>query len=293
MSTACWHLRIEPIIPSDPAIQQESSGQLLSLTEGRTFYRVDGPDHGRPLLLIHGATVPHWEFDYIAPILANAGFRVYRFDQYGHGESDRPHGRYDLERFVRQAEEFIEALEIESRQLVLWGHSMGAAVSSALAARLPDKPAALVLMAPMLDFSAVNPYSRYLNWPIAGELLMTLFGRRALRERRRRRYTAIGRTELIERFHEQSRQAGFWRALLSMERHGALGDQRKAYQAAAERGLVPIVINGSADPIVPPADVQQIVTLFSAARHIELVGLEHNLMLTDPSTVAEAVLKQL
>lgn len=283
----------EPVDPSDYAMQEASSGRMVRLTEGLTFYRIDGPSLGQPLLLIHGATVPHWEFDYIAPLLAEAGFCVYRFDQYGHGETDRPRGRYDLERFVRQAKEFIEAMTMDAHQLVLWGHSMGSAVAAALSARLPDNPAALVLMAPMLNFSAVNPYARYLNWPIAGEALMTLFGRRALRERRRQRYMAIGRTELIERFYDQSRRPGFWRALLSMERHGALGNQRKAYEAAASRGLAPIVINGSADAIVPPADVKEIVALFSASKHIELDGLEHNLMLTDPAAVAEAVLDQL
>lgn len=265
----------------------------VRLSEGTTFYRIDGTSSGAPLMLIHGATVPHWEFDYLVPFLVDAGFRIYRYDLFGHGESDRPGGRYDLERFVRQAREFVEAMEIDAAELVVWGHSMGAAVSAALAAELPEIPAALVLMAPMLDFSAVNPYSRYLKLPVAGEVLMMLFGRRALLDRRRRRYTAIGRTELIERFSDQVDRPGFWRALISMERHGALGCQREAYESAARRGLAPIVIHGSADAIVPSADVQRIVAVFSDVRHIELDGLEHNLMLTEPAAVAGAVLERL
>lgn len=274
----------------DAKQERESRSNFVRLGEGMTFYCVDGAMDSAPLLLIHGATVPHWEFDYIAPFLVEAGFCVYRFDLFGHGQSDRPRGRYNLERFVRQAQEFIRAIEIDPGELVVWGHSMGAAVAAALVERLPVNPAALVLMAPMLDFSAVNPYSRLLKLPIAGDTLMTLFGRRALLERRRRRYTAIGRTELIERFIEQAARPGFWRALLSMERHGALGNQRAAYDSAARRGLAPIVIHGSADSIVPAGDVRQIVAVFGTARHIELDGLEHNLMLTDPAAVARAVL---
>jgi len=279
-------------VPKDPK-PREAHADCVRLTEGLTFYCIDGRSSGAPLLMIHGATVPHWEFDYIVPFLTEVGFRVYRFDQFGHGESDRPRGLYDLDRFVRQAHEFIEAMDFDPAELVVWGHSMGAAVSAALAARLPENPAALVLMAPMLDFSAVNPYSRYLRLPIAGEALMTLFGRRTLVERRRRRYTAIGRTELIERFAKQAGRPGFWRALLSMERHGALGNQRVAYERAAQRGIKPIVIHGSADAIVPRADVEEIMAIFSGFRHVELDGLEHNLMLTDPAAVSRAALEHL
>jgi pimeloyl-ACP methyl ester carboxylesterase len=266
-------------------------GNFMRLTEGKTFFRIDGPNDGRPLVLIHGATVPHWEFDAIAPFLVEAGFCVYRFDLFGHGQSDRPRGRYDLGRFVRQAQEFVQAIEVDAEELVVWGHSMGAAVAAALIERLPKNPAGLVLMAPMWDFSAVNPYATVLRLPIAGDALMTLFGRRALRDRRRRRYSAIGRMDLIARFNEQAGRPGFWRALLSMERHGALGNQRSAYESAARRGVAPIVIHGSADAIVPRCDVERIVALFGAARQIELDGLEHNLMLAEPAAVSCAVVE--
>ena len=35
----------------------------LLLKQGATFSLLEGPETGRLLLMIHGATVPHWEFD--------------------------------------------------------------------------------------------------------------------------------------------------------------------------------------------------------------------------------------
>jgi pimeloyl-ACP methyl ester carboxylesterase len=265
----------------------------VALSEGATFYRIDGCEDGRPLLLLHGATVPNWQFDGLVPLLVDAGFRVVRYDHYGHGDSERPRGRYDRRRFVRQALEFIDAVAIEPAETVVWGYSMGAAVAAAMAADLPSAPARLVLMAPLLDFDSGNPYRNIIRTPVAGELLMTLFGRRTLLRRRRDRYTAIGRPELVERFAEQARKPGYWRALLSMQRHDALADQRDVYQRAADAGLSPIIIHGSADPITPPADVAEVALIFPDALRIELKGLEHNLMLTHPERVARSVLAAL
>jgi pimeloyl-ACP methyl ester carboxylesterase len=270
-----------------------SSTGRVRLTEGETFYRIDGPEHGTPLLLIHGATVPHWSFDGLVPYLTDAGFRTVRYDLYGHGESDRPRGRYDHQRFVRQALDFIEAMGIERGETRVWGYSMGAAIAASVAVELPCAAAPLILLAPLLDFSGDNPYRSVVRTPVAGELAMTLFGRRALIRRRQSRYTAIGRPDLIDRFLEQLQRPGYWRALLSMQRHDALGDQRDVYERAARAGLSPIIVHGSADAITPPAAVAEVASIFPGAHRIELDGLEHNLMLTHPGRVAGAMLAAL
>jgi pimeloyl-ACP methyl ester carboxylesterase len=182
---------------------------------------------------------------------------------------------------------------LEPGKALLWGHSMGAAIAAGLVAELPAAPARLILMAPLLDFDAGNPYRSVIRTPVAGELLMTLLGRRTLIRRRRQRYTAIGRPDLVERFVEQARRPGYWRALLSMQRSDTLADQRDVYERAARAGFSPIVVHGSADPITPPADVAEVASIFPRARRIELEGLAHNLMLTHPERVAGAVLAAL
>ena len=44
----------------------------LPLKQGATFSLLEGPETGRLLLMIHGATVPHWEFDRLVPHLHKA-----------------------------------------------------------------------------------------------------------------------------------------------------------------------------------------------------------------------------
>jgi len=113
-----------------------------------------------------------------------------RFDLYGHGLSDRPHGAYSLERFSRQTCELIEATEF-LRPAALLGHSLGAAIAAAVAAANPQWIDRLVLVAPMLDFNATSAWSRLFRVALVGELLMRLVGVPAL-VRRRRRYARIG-----------------------------------------------------------------------------------------------------
>ncbi len=62
-----------------------SGGQFIELSEGRTYRRREGATDGVPLVPVHGATVPSWEFDCVAPPLLRAGFQTLRFDLYGHG----------------------------------------------------------------------------------------------------------------------------------------------------------------------------------------------------------------
>jgi pimeloyl-ACP methyl ester carboxylesterase len=56
---------------------------FLRLSDGRCHYSIEGPTDGKPLLLIHGATVPAWEFDRIVPYLTANGFRCLRPDLFG------------------------------------------------------------------------------------------------------------------------------------------------------------------------------------------------------------------
>jgi len=264
---------------------------FYALPSGRTRVRFDGRADAPVIVMIHGATVPHWEFDHLAPRLVAAGYRVARYDLLGHGESARPRVRYGPALFAAQAREFFARAGLVAQRTAILGHSMGAAVAARLAAEC--RPAALVLMAPMLNFSAVNPFAAVLSIPLAGELFMATLGRRALIRRRRRRYTAIGQPGLADRFVAQSRIPGFWRALACMERHGALDDQSAAYRAAARAGQCPLILRGNSDAIVPGADVDAIQRLFADSRRVDLAGLEHNLMLTAPDRVALQVVGHL
>jgi pimeloyl-ACP methyl ester carboxylesterase len=263
-------------------------GQCVQLSDGVTHYRLEGSADAPPLVLVHGATVPLWEFDFLVPELRRAGFRTLRFDLYGHGLSDRPAVDYTLELFVRQTLELLEAVDFPKPAAIL-GHSLGAAVASAVAARQPTWVDRLVLVAPMLDFNATSAWSRVFRLPAAGELVMSLFGVRALVRRRRRRYALIGQPQLAALFVEQVSFAGFGRALLSMIRAETLGDQTPRYAALRELGLDVLLISGGADAVIPAADIARVRALVGRHEGLDLPSAAHNLLLTHPAEVAAAL----
>jgi len=270
------------------AARRAHDGKCVELGDGVTHYRLEGPTDALPLILVHGATVPLWEFDFLVPELVRAGFRTLRFDLYGHGLSDRPAIDYTLDLFVRQTLELLEAVEFP-RPAAILGHSFGAAVASAVAARQPGWIDRLVLVAPMLDFNATSAWSRLFKLPAAGEVVMDLFGVRALVRRRRARYARIGRPELTALFIEQASFAGFGRALLSMIRTDTLGDQASRYAAVRELGCNVLVISGGADAVIPAADIARVRDLVGRHQGFDLPSAEHNLLLTHPAEVTAAL----
>ena len=270
------------------AARRAHGGQCVALGDGVTHFRLEGLADAAPLILVHGATVPLWEFDFLVPELARAGFRTLRFDLYGHGLSDRPAVHYTLDLFVRQTLELLEAVAFP-RPAAILGHSLGAAVASAVAVREPGRIDRLVLVAPMLDFNATSAWSRLFKVPAAGDLAMRLFGVQALVRRRRARYARIGRPQLADLFVEQVSFAGFGRALISMIRAETLGDQAARYAALAALARDVLVISGGADAVIPAADIARVRELVGRHAHFDLATAEHNLLLTHAAEVATAV----
>jgi pimeloyl-ACP methyl ester carboxylesterase len=260
-------------------------GQYVELSRGVTHFRLEGPEDGLPLVLLHGATVPLWEFDFLASELLKAKLRILRFDFYGHGLSDRPQTDYTLELFVTQTLELMEAVRFP-RPAAILGHSVGAAVASAVAATRPDWIERLVLVAPMLNFNATTLWSLAFRCPGVGEILMRFVGMPALVRRRRARYAGSEGPQLVERFIEQASYEGFSEAMLSMLRSRTLGDQGPRYSALRALGRDVLVISGSADGVTPAKDIARIRNLLAAHSHKEIAGARHNLLTTHPVEVA-------
>jgi pimeloyl-ACP methyl ester carboxylesterase len=104
--------------------------QLLSLQGEPVAVKVYQPQHHRgDAILIHGFTGSKEDFDYIAPLLADRGYRVATFDnrgQYQSPHSDRD-GAYRTKSLGRDAVELAAALGMSKVNLL--GHSFGGLVS--------------------------------------------------------------------------------------------------------------------------------------------------------------------
>ena len=105
---------------------------------------------GAAVLLIHGSGpgVSAWaNWRLVLPALA-ARCRVIAPDMVGFGYTDRPAGqRYDMDAWVRQALDLLDALAIDRADIV--GNSFGGALALALAIRSPHRVRRLVLMGAM------------------------------------------------------------------------------------------------------------------------------------------------
>lgn len=102
---------------------------------------------GRPVLFIHGSGpgVSAWaNWRLVIPVLA-ATRRVIAPDMVGFGFTERPAAiRYDMDTWVRQAIDVLDALDLPQADLV--GNSFGGALALAVACRHPQRVRRLVLM---------------------------------------------------------------------------------------------------------------------------------------------------
>jgi pimeloyl-ACP methyl ester carboxylesterase len=272
-----------------PASAPVDAHRFCRLTDGVCHFRVDGPVDGPPLLMLHGATVPHWEFDRLAPLLNAAGLRTIRPDLYGHGYSDRPRTDYVHGLFVRQALELLAALEVVGPVRLL-GHSLGAAIAARIVLAAPGLVSRMVLGAPLVDYTENVAAARLLALPLLGESLMHCYVVPMLARRRARNYRLIEDGRFVAKFRRQLARPGFGRALLSMFRCGALGAQGDAYRALAGRSPPLLVLRGAEDRICPPAQFARLRAWLPGAAFQEMEGTGHAFMLTHPERVAPLLL---
>jgi pimeloyl-ACP methyl ester carboxylesterase len=96
-----------------------------------------------PLLLVHGFACDH---TFLAPQLAffSRSHRTVAVDLRGHGMSDAPHQEYTMTGFADDLAWLCAELNL--KQPVIVGHSMGGNIALELAARYPDLPAAIALI---------------------------------------------------------------------------------------------------------------------------------------------------
>src|SRR4051794_4421450 len=101
--------------------------------------RVDGPDDGRPVLLLHGFPETSASWAKVTPLLTEAGLRTYAPDQLGYSPGARPAegGAYAVPTPARPPAALMTALALPRADVV--GHDWGANVAWALAAWHPDR----------------------------------------------------------------------------------------------------------------------------------------------------------
>ena len=156
-------------------------GRLLPTFAGEIRAVEDGHPADQPIVLLHGfAGSLHW-FDRLAPLLARER-RTIRIDLLGHGGSQKPLADYTIEQQAGAVVEVLDQLGVEAAPFV--GHSMGAAVSIAVAERSPGlvERVAIIGEGPDNGFGD-QPLMTTIGFvPVIGELMHRLAFDSAIRD---------------------------------------------------------------------------------------------------------------
>lgn len=239
----------------DAGVWEALPGEVVRLSDGVTYYQQVGPARGRPVILIHGFSVPQFIWDPTFDALPAADLHVIRYDLFGRGYSDRPRQPYDKALFMRQLAELMDALKLPRADLVAL--SMGGPLAAEFAFRFPKRVAKLVLIDPAGFELGLPAAVQALRLPLVGELALGVlgrFGRRSLVENMLTDFYQPSQVTLdyfVPRYQEQMQYRGFKRAILSTFRRGLLDEDLQVYQRLGQGGKPVLLIWGEHDQTVP------------------------------------------
>ncbi|MBI9045920.1 MAG: alpha/beta fold hydrolase [Anaerolineaceae bacterium] len=234
----------------DMKMRFAAPGQFVLLPDGWTHYEICGPENGDVIVLIHGFSVPYLVWDPTFEPLTKAGFRVLRFDLFGRGYSERRLLPYDLNTYISQLSDLLNALDIQ-KPVHLAAISMGAPIAAGFCAQFPDQVARLVILDPA-GFKDNRPvFAKLFLVPIMGEIIMGLFGNTLLSNAVLREFSKKEKNKkYVEQYQQIMKLQGFKRALLYTLRFGPLNDLREIFQEAAQKHPV-LLIWGKEDKTIP------------------------------------------
>lgn len=240
-----------------------AGGSFVPLADGITHYELSNdsplpPEEGsgarEVVVLVHGFSVPYFIFDPTFAFLTQNGFRALRYDLYGRGYSDRPRARYDIDLFVGQLHDLLDALRL-SRPVNLIGLSMGGAIAATFAARHPERVKTLTLIDPVgAKAISLTPLLKAMKLPGIAEAVFGLVGSEGLLRSAAKDFfdpELIG--HFLDRYKIQMQYRGFKRAILSSVRNHMLGSFIESYRNVGKMDKPVLLVWGRNDTTVPLA----------------------------------------
>jgi pimeloyl-ACP methyl ester carboxylesterase len=251
---------------------------------------------GQAVVMIHGNAggIEDFEFGVFDSLCSD--YRVMAFDRPGHGASGRANGKSATVEYQAQLlHETLVGLGITSPVLV--GHSWGGALALAYALKYPSETSGLVLLAPAAypDTETNGLLRSFVKTPVIGDL--GLFFGKAL----------IGHTmlkhDLEQAFYPQQVPDDYFKIAASswlgtkqlrayLEDEWALNSSLKKMSKRYSEIRVPVVIvTGDDDRIVSPREnAYRLNTEITQSKLVELKNTGHEIPLTRPECVREALL---
>ena len=116
--------------------------QIYTTKDGGKIAYLEGPENGEPLLLIHGQMVSKEDYSKVLPKLSKH-FHVFAVDCYGHGKSSKDPEKYNI---ISIRDDLILFMhDVIQEKAFVTGHSSGALISAAIAAKNKEQVKGLLL----------------------------------------------------------------------------------------------------------------------------------------------------
>ena len=232
--------------------RKEASGSFIQLSDGITHYELSNPEAEETVILAHGFSVPYFIYDPTFQFLTYCGFRVVRYDLFGRGFSDRPNTRYNIDLFVRQLGDLLDALGF-IHPVSLVGLSTGGPITASYTARFPERVKKLILIDPV----GAGPFvlSRVLKvaaLPLLGEVIIGMLGTRGMATVISSDFADRGfASEIQNKYMVQLKFKGFKRAILSTIRNNMLDSFLNVYEHLGKMDKPVLLFWGQHDRTVP------------------------------------------
>lgn len=229
-----------------------AGGSFVQLTDGVAHYELSNPDNAETVVLVHGFSVPYFIFDPTFDFLTQNGFRALRYDLFGRGFSDRPRARYNIDLFVGQLHDLLDALRL-SRPVNLIGLSMGGPIAATFTARHPERIKSLTLIDPAgVRPVSLSPMLKAMKLPGIAEAVFGLVGSEGLLRSAAKDFfdpEMVGM--FLDKYKVQMQYRGFKRAILSSVRNHMLGLFIESYRAVGKMDKPVLLFWGRNDMTVP------------------------------------------
>ena len=229
-----------------------AGGSFIQLANDITHYELSRNESGKVVVLVHGFSVPYFIYDPTFKFLTESGFRVLRYDLFGRGFSDRPHRDYNLDLFVNQLADLLDALRF-TQPVNLIGLSMGGLIASAFTIRHPERVNKLVLIDPAgAKAITLSPILNVVKKPLVAEAILSLVGNeRLIQFAAKDFFDPVFVEHFKTQYIVQMQFKGFRRALLSTIRSGMLDSFIHVYEALGKIDKPVLLFWGREDTTVP------------------------------------------
>ena len=256
----------------DDEARRLTDGSFIRLSAGVTHYELGNPGEDPTVVLVHGFSVPYYIYDPTFGFLSQQGLRVLRYDLFGRGFSDRPDVKYDIDFFVTQLFDLLNALNL-TQPVSLVGLSMGGPITATFTVQHPERVDKLVLIDPAGARTLfLSRILKLLTAPGIGESLLNLAGNDGMIKTIA---TDIFDKRLMEHFVDrymvQVQYKGFRNAILSTVRNHVIDACIDTYRQVGSLNKPVLLLWGRHDTTVP---LRHSATLRAAIPQLELHIIE-------------------